>query len=83
MATMKELAERLRKSNPENKPMTLQHMATIFWPDAEWLNSTAFRHNGGLRKGGLAAAGLAGRMAKKGLLKKPVGWIGITVYVLA
>lgn len=40
MANMNDLAERLRKANPTNKPMRLSFMARIFWPDRDeaWLN---------------------------------------------
>lgn len=76
MATLKELAARLRTSNPKNEPMVLRFMARIFWPDANWLEARAFRHNGGPRKGELAAAGIATKLAKRGLLKRPLNYKG-------
>ncbi|PPD50730.1 MAG: hypothetical protein CTY16_01025 [Methylobacter sp.] len=70
MATLEELAERLRAANPNNEPMALNWMAEQFWPDAEWLEYRSTRHNGGARRGALAAAGMAGRMSRRGLLKR-------------
>lgn len=69
MATLKELAETLRRANPENAPMALQWMAEQLWPDAPWLKVKARHHNGGPRTGGRVAGGMAGRMEKAGLLR--------------
>lgn len=68
MATLNELAEVLRKANPENRPMALQWMAEQWWADAPWLRTRAHNHNGGAKVGGRVAGGIAGRMERAGLL---------------
>ena len=65
---LEDMAQRLREANPENKPMLLACMAQIFWPDADWLKKKC-RH-AGARRGALVAAGLAGRLAQRGLLRR-------------
>ncbi|MGP1715637.1 MAG: hypothetical protein ACTS9Y_00530 [Methylophilus sp.] len=83
MATIEELAERLRAANPENNPMNLQWMAKIFWPDADWLKLKC--RNDGARRGAVVAGGMAGKMAQRGLLRRhyeelirgPVQWTWI------
>jgi len=72
MATLNELATRLREANPKNEPMVLHWMAEQFWPGERWLEFRATRHNGGARRGALVAAGIAGRMAKRGMLKRHI-----------
>lgn len=69
MATLPEMAEKLRAANPKNSPMTLEWMAEQWWPDATWLKKRVHKHNGGARKGERVAAGQAGRLARLGLLK--------------
>jgi hypothetical protein len=69
MATLAEMAEKLRSANPENKPMALQWMAEQWWPDAKWLRTRTHNHNGGARVGGRVAGGFAGRMERAGLLR--------------
>lgn len=71
MATLEEMAEKLRLANPNNHPMYLDWMAKQLWPEAQWLKRRSTRHNGGARVGGVVAAGFAGKMAKRGLLKRP------------
>lgn len=68
MATFEEMAAKLREANPENNPMSLTFMAKVFWPDADWINLKC--RNGGARRGAVAAGGMAGRMARKGLLTR-------------
>lgn len=72
MANMNELAERLRKANPTNKPMRLSFMARIFWPDRDeaWLNAKVGNNKSGARRGARMAAGLAGKMRAVGLLSR-------------
>lgn len=67
MSKMLEHAEALARAFP-NQRVYLPAMAKIFWPDADWLNVKIGRNNGGARKGARLAAGLAGRMARKGWL---------------
>ena len=55
MPTLKEMAETLRRANPENEPMALQWMAEQIWPGAKWLKVKACHHNGGPRTGGRVA----------------------------
>lgn len=69
MPTLKEMAETLRRANPENEPMALQWMAEQLWPGAQWLMVKACHHNGGPRTGARVAGGMAGRMEKAGLLR--------------
>ena len=69
MPTMNEMADVLRKANPENKPMALGWMAEQWWPGAEWLKAKPCRHNGGPRTGARVAGGMAGRMERAGLLR--------------
>lgn len=69
MPTMKELAEVLRKANPENEPMALGWMAEQWWPGAQWLKVKPCHHNGGPRTGARVAGGMAGRLEKAGLLR--------------
>lgn len=70
MATLEQMAETLRRKNPTNEPMVLDWIAEQLWPDATWLGKRCTRHNGGARRGARVAAGMAGRMASKGLLKR-------------
>lgn len=74
MANMNELAKRLRKANPTNKPMRLSFMARIFWPgrDEAWLNKKVGHNNSGARRGARMAAGLAGKMRAAGLLHRHI-----------
>ena len=76
MATLEEMAEKLRQANPENKPMNTRYIATKLWPDADWLKVPTFRHNGGPKRGQWVAAGAAARMAKRGLLKHSIAESG-------
>lgn len=78
MATLEELAARLRAANPANKPMTLGWMADQFWPGENWTKRRSTHHNGGARCGALVAAGTAGRMAKRGLLRRHIGPLAST-----
>lgn len=83
MAKIEELAARLRAANPENNPMNLRWMATIFWPDADWLKLKC--RSDGPRRGALVAGAMAGKMGHRGLLKRhyeenisgPVQWIWV------
>lgn len=68
MATLLEHAEALQKRFP-NSRIYLPAMAKVFWPDADWLDVKIGHNNGGARKGARLAAGLAGRMARKGFVK--------------
>jgi hypothetical protein len=70
MATLEEMAGVLRRKNPTNDPMLLCWIAEQLWPDADWLDRRCTRHNGGARRGARVAAGMAGRMASRGLLKR-------------
>lgn len=72
MPTLEEHYQNLLRANPYNEPMLLEWMAKVFYPNADWLRHRTTHHNGGARKGALAAAGLAGRMARKGYLKRYV-----------
>ncbi len=72
MATLVEMAEKLRQANPENKPMNTRFIATTLWPAADWLKVPTFRHNGGPKRGQWVAAGAAARMGKRGLLRHSV-----------
>lgn len=82
MPTLKEMAETLRRANPENAPMALQWMAEQLWPDAPWLKVRGCRHNGGPRVGARVAGGVAGRMERAGLLRLHIS-DGPRCYVLA
>lgn len=68
MTTLLEHAENLLARYP-NSRVYLPAMARVFWPDADWLDVKIGRNNGGARKGARLAAGMAGRMARKGYLK--------------
>lgn len=68
MPTLLEHAEALQKKFP-NSRVYLSAMAKVFWPDANWLDTKIGRNNGGARKGARLAAGLAGRMERKGFVK--------------
>lgn len=67
MATLLEHAQALQKAFP-NQRVYLPAMAKVFWPGADWLDAKIGRNNGGARKGARMAAGMAGRMARKGYL---------------
>lgn len=67
MATLLEHAQALQKAFP-NQRVYLPAMAKVFWPGADWLDVKIGRNNGGARKGARMAAGMAGRMARKGYL---------------
>lgn len=82
MATLVQMAQRLRDANPENRPMGLQWMAEQWWPDAQWLRTEATHHNGGAKVGGRVAGAMAGRMERAGLLRMECG-DGPRAYVLA
>ncbi len=69
MATLREMADALRKANPENRPMALQWMAEQWWPNADWLRTRGHNHNGGAKVGGRVAGGFAGRLERAGLLR--------------
>lgn len=68
MPTLLEHAEALQKKFPSGR-IYLTAMAKVFWPDADWLDVKIGRANGGARKGARLAAGLAGRMERKGFVK--------------
>jgi hypothetical protein len=70
MATLSEMAKKLREANPGNFAMNTRFIAEILWPDAVWLKTPTFKHNGGPRRGQWVAAGAAARMAKRGLLRR-------------
>lgn len=72
MATLAEMAEKLRQANPGNKPMNTRFIAEKLWPDAKWLKVATFRHNGGPKRGQWVAAGAAARMEKRGLLRHSI-----------
>ncbi|GAB3357903.1 hypothetical protein GCM10027395_00030 [Giesbergeria sinuosa] len=69
MATLEQMAEKLRAANPSNDAMNTRFIANILWPDACWLKTPIYRHNGGPKKGQWVAAGAAARMEKRGLLR--------------
>jgi hypothetical protein len=68
MPTLLEHAEALQKKFPASR-VYLSAMAKVFWPDADWLDVKIGHKNGGARKGARLAAGLAGRMERKGFVK--------------
>ena len=72
MATLEEMAEKLRQANPDNNPMNTRFIAAKLWPDADWLKVPTFRHNGGPKRGQWVAAGAAARMGKRGLLRHSI-----------
>ncbi len=72
MATLEEMAARLWKANPNNEPMYLTMIAKTLWPDATWLNKRQHNHNGGARTGASVAGAFAGRMERKGLLRRHI-----------
>lgn len=72
MATLEQMADKLREANPSNRAMNTWFIAEKLWPDAEWLKTPTFRHNGGPRRGQWVAAGAAARMAKRGLLRHSI-----------
>ena len=78
MSRLAEMAARLREANPSNRPMSLNFMAEQFWPGADWLELKC--RNAGARRGALAAAGIAGRMAKRGLLRRPTQMDGPSMW---
>jgi hypothetical protein len=85
LATLEEIAQKLRAANPENVPMNLRHIARILWPDAPWLDAKAHHHNGGARRGAKVAAGTMGRLAARGLAKRridPTGWNRLSMWQL-
>lgn len=63
MATLEQLA-----ALTPTYPVPAGLLARLWWPGADWLDSRTCRHNGGPRKGARVAAGMAGRMVRKGLL---------------
>lgn len=63
MATIEQLA-----ALTPTYPVTAGLLARLWWPGADWLDIRTCRHNGGPRKGARVAAGMAGRMVRKGLL---------------
>ena len=67
MPTLLEHAQALHKAFP-NQRIYLSAMAKVFWPDADWLDVKIGHNNGGARKGARLAAGMAGKMARKGYL---------------
>ena len=82
MATLEQMAETLRVANPSNEAMNTRFIAEKLWPDAYWLKTPIYRHNGGPKKGQWVAAGTAARMEKRGLLrhsqKEPGCWHWMT-----
>lgn len=72
MATLVQMAEKLRAANPSNEAMNTRFIAQTLWPDADWLKVPTFRHNGGPKRGQWVAAGAAARMAKRGLLRHSI-----------
>lgn len=68
MPTLLEHAEALAKAHPTGR-VYLSRMAEVFWPGADWLDVKIGHGNGGARKGARLAAGLAGRMARKGFVR--------------
>ena len=68
--TLAEAAQVLRKANPSNKPMCLEWIARQLYPDADYHNRRSTHGGGGARVGALVAAGICGKMAKRGLLKR-------------
>lgn len=68
MSTLLEHAIKLADLYPSGGPVYLSKMATIFWPEADWLALRVNRHNGGARRGARCAGALAGRLEKAGFL---------------
>lgn len=68
MTTLLQHAVNLQKRHGTER-IHLSAMAKCFWPDADWLDVKIGHANGGARKGARLAAGLAGRMARKGFVK--------------
>lgn len=66
--------KKLMEENPENKPMSLELIGEILFPDFVGPHSHNSNHNGGCTKREYCVAGLMGRMLKKGLVKRPKNW---------